>query len=303
MLGRRGCVGLVTLWFILGGCEPEVEPGGGGRPAETDEAETPSAPLPPEPGAPEPPQQPDDDEDEDDDDGASGPAVGFISTPDGGIEEIECSLYEHDCGPGEKCSPWANDGGSAWNATKCVAIAADPDKPGESCNRIGPGLSGEDTCDQSSFCWDVNPETGEGMCIPYCEGHPNQPTCSTPGEQPSSGKLFCLCLPRCNPLLNDCAVGCGCYPVEDTFQCVPDGSGDEGVFGDACEFVNTCDPGLTCVGRDNFEGCDSQNCCTRYCSLDAVDTCPGGNVCRPWYPEGMAWPGQEDLGFCGKEGA
>ncbi|MEX1364969.1 MAG: hypothetical protein AB1Z98_17710, partial [Nannocystaceae bacterium] len=32
----------------------------------------------------------------------------------------QCSLFAQDCPDGEKCMPWANDGGDAWNATICV---------------------------------------------------------------------------------------------------------------------------------------------------------------------------------------
>ena len=44
----------------------------------------------------------------------------FIQEPDGGGTDIECDLWGQDCPDGEKCMPWANDGGSSWNATKAA---------------------------------------------------------------------------------------------------------------------------------------------------------------------------------------
>ena len=47
------------------------------------------------------------------------PGEGFIEMPDGGGATNECNQWVQDCPEGEKCMPWANDGGSAWNATRC----------------------------------------------------------------------------------------------------------------------------------------------------------------------------------------
>ena len=53
--------------------------------------------------------------------------AGFIyGAPDGGGISFECDLFEQDCPPGEKCMPWANDGGGAWNATRCSPVADNP---------------------------------------------------------------------------------------------------------------------------------------------------------------------------------
>ena len=46
----------------------------------------------------------------------------FINPPDGG-STIECDIWADDCPRGTKCMPWAADGGSTWNATKCSRLA------------------------------------------------------------------------------------------------------------------------------------------------------------------------------------
>ena len=56
---------------------------------------------------------------------------------------------------------WANDGGGAWNATKCEEIPPEPDGVGEPCTVEISGTSGVDTCVLGAMCWDVDPETNE----------------------------------------------------------------------------------------------------------------------------------------------
>jgi hypothetical protein len=80
--------------------------------------------------------------------------VGFISNDDyGGGQTYECDLWKQDCPPGEKCMPWANDGGGSWNATRCTPLAEDPRQPGEPCTVEGSGVSGRDDCDIRAMCW------------------------------------------------------------------------------------------------------------------------------------------------------
>ena len=68
-------------------------------------------------------------------------SAGFIyGNPDtGGLEPFDCDIWAQDCPEGEKCSAWANDGGGAWNATRCVPVDDDPDQVGEACNVEGSG--------------------------------------------------------------------------------------------------------------------------------------------------------------------
>ncbi|MCR9162923.1 MAG: hypothetical protein ACE37F_14490 [Nannocystaceae bacterium] len=285
------------LLFIAGGCgDALIEPGDDASP-RPEPSEDDGWDYEPTPATP----VEDDEDDEPGTDSEPEPSPissGFITDPDGGIQSYECSLYEQDCAPDEKCNVWANDGGSSWNATKCVAVDPDPDLVGEQCHVEGSGVSGIDSCERGAFCWDVDPEEGLGMCVSFCQGTDNAPTCDNPREYPAAGKEFCLCLERCEPLLQDCPVGCGCYATEDRFQCVPDASGpDIGLFGDACEFTNGCDPGLNCTNAE-FVDCDSTNCCTSFCDLSMPDTCPNDYECQSVYAEGEVVPGYEDVGLC-----
>ena len=236
--------------------------------------------------------------------------ISFLPEPDGGGVAFECDLFEQDCPPGEKCMPWSNDGGSAWNATRCSPIADDPAGPGEPCMVEGSGVSGLDDCELGAMCWDVDPETMEGTCMPFCVGSANDPYCEDPSRYCaiSGDGVLILCVPTCNPIEQDCPDGSACYPVHDYWTCAPDASGELGAYGDPCEFINVCDPGLVCLGSAAVppgEACEgAAGCCSEICDIadplgDAQCTgAAGGQTCQAWYEEGTAPQGYEDVGVC-----
>lgn len=222
--------------------------------------------------------------------------IGFITAPDGGSVNIECSLWEQDCPRGEKCTVWAPDGGVVRDGTRCVGVFEHAHPEGDPCH--GDWVTGVDTCDVGTFCWDMDPETQLGLCVAFCVGSDSAPTCEDPNKTCNFNKQFAVCLEECDPVLNDCPVGCGCYPVEEGFQCVPDASGDEGAYGDTCEFINACDAGLFC-GSAHSVVCDTDGasaCCGSFCDVTAPE-CPPGLECTPWF-EGGAPPPHENVGFC-----
>jgi hypothetical protein len=226
--------------------------------------------------------------------------VGFIQDPDGGGVNIECDVWAQDCTAGEKCTWWANDGGNAWNATKCVPIVPDPDQPGESCTVMGTGVSGLDSCDLAAMCWNVDPETHLGTCVSFCMGSEANPTCPQPAMH-CVGRTPMLCVPQCCPLEQDCSDGEGCYVANEAFYCIPDAGGDQGAFGDACEFINVCDPGLFCASPDQVLGCAGGiGCCTNFCLLGSQQCAAEhpGMECLPWFEEDQAPPGFEHTGGC-----
>jgi hypothetical protein len=244
-------------------------------------------------------------EDDGTDSGLDGP--GFIQPPDGGGINIECDVWAQDCMDGEKCMPWANDGGNAWNATRCSPIDDNPNQIGDPCTVEGSGVSGIDDCAIASMCWNVDPETNMGTCIAFCSGSEANPVCEDPATSCSilnEGTLI-LCLPTCDPLIQNCMEGEGCYITNDTFSCVPDAGGEMGAYGEGCEFLNVCDPGLACMGPDAVPGCaGSIGCCSPFCDVSDPDSgaaCPGaagGQECVTFYEEGQAPPGLEDVGIC-----
>lgn len=224
----------------------------------------------------------------------------FIEPIDAG-GSYECDLWVQDCPEGEKCTVWANDGGNAWNATRCVPVVDEPGGPGDPCTVEGNAVSGLDTCAVGALCWDVDPETNEGVCREYCQGDESNPFCEDPETQCGGPRNFPLCLPSCCPIEQDCSLGQGCYPISDTFGCAPDASGETGGYADPCEFINVCDPGLACLGPEATPGCEGYSgCCAPFCvigSMACAELHPDLE-CVAWYDEGLAPPGLEHTGVC-----
>ncbi len=313
---RRDCP-----WFALGvmlivACGPTIVPpdqggsGSSGDPsAETTAAST--TPLPP----PDPSTTTGADSTTTGDTGVdeSSTSIGFINEPDfGGCLVVgpepwhscyECSLFDQDCPRGDKCMPWANDGGDRWNASRCSPIDDDPDAPGEPCTVEGSGLTGIDSCELGAMCWDVDPETLDGICVPMCSGSEENPQCPAPTEcLLANDDYLPLCLPTCDPLSPECDPGDLCVPNFDRFFCMP--PLENAPEGGPCEFFDGCAPGLVCAASDTVApSCDQgvSGCCTPFCDLAAADPSAvcfePGQECVFWW-ELEAPPGQENLGAC-----
>ncbi|RMG98192.1 MAG: ribulose phosphate epimerase [Deltaproteobacteria bacterium] len=234
-----------------------------------------------------------------------------MQDPDGGVIGEECDVWTQDCPEGEKCMPWANDGGNAWNATKCSPVDPDAKQVGDTCTVEGNAVSGVDDCVKGAMCWNVDPETNMGTCIEMCTGSPDAAMCSDPSYACAiyNDGVLIICVPPCDPLLQDCADGEVCIPNTsgDGFNCILDASGGMGQAGTPCEFVNVCNPGLMCVGAESVPGCmGSQGCCSPFCDLtdgNANTMCANaftspGAECVPFFEMGMAPPGHEDVGVC-----
>lgn len=140
-----------------------------------------AAPFDP-PGKLAPSETPDDDFD-DSYDGGDGGEVGFVIAPEVGSVDITCDVWTQDCPRGQKCAPWANDGGREWNATKCVELDAQPAEVGEACTVEGSRVSGIDDCILGALCWEPDDETLRGTCVSFCEGNLDRPVCSEPRSQ------------------------------------------------------------------------------------------------------------------------
>jgi len=215
----------------------------------------------------------------------------------------ECDVWLQDCPPGEKCAAYANDDGASWNALKCVPVVDDPALPGEPCAVEGNGISGIDSCDLGGMCWDVDAED-QGICIALCTGTPDSPICA-PGLTCgifNEGVLI-LCFDSCDPLEQDCDPSDLCVPNQsaDGFLCVLQATSEDMDVHTPCTFDGRCDPGLWCAPSESAVECDPEvdGCCEAFCDLTQPNSCPGqGQLCNPWYPEGQAPEGDEDVGFC-----
>jgi hypothetical protein len=228
------------------------------------------------------------------------PGVGFPGTPN-----LECDpVTQTGCPAGEKCMPWANDGGGSWNATRCSPIDPVPNAIGDACTVQGSAVSGIDDCEEGAMCWNVDGATNLGTCIELCGCAYATPICQTANTTCSISNQDSLpiCTPVCNPLdPMACDAGQGCYPVGGFFQCAPDASGMAGAPGDACGFINGCDPGVACVGAGSIPGCPGAvGCCAATCDVDdPAPACDAGTACTEWFAPGSA-PDMclETIGVC-----
>ncbi|WP_434417221.1 hypothetical protein [Nannocystis pusilla] len=216
---------------------------------------------------------------------------------------LECDPFAQDCPEGQKCSPQKSDG-VAFDATRCVPVARDPGQPGEPCTVEGAPGSGIDSCDVGSTCWEVDEQTLAGTCVPLCGGTPDAPECPADTTCVGFNDVLHLCLPTCDPLAPACEAGDVCVPnpsaPDGQFACVVDVSQDGGAEFEPCEFLNACDLGLACVDSGSATECDPMafGCCVAYCDLTAP-TCNGaGAECLPWFDQGQAPSGLEDVGVC-----
>jgi hypothetical protein len=222
--------------------------------------------------------------------------VSFLQEPDGGGAN-ECDPTMQDCPRGQKCTAWANDGGTFWNATRCVEVSG-TNVAGDSCLVEGNGVSGLDDCDVGHICLNTN-EENIGVCVAFCQGEDLECASGDACAVYNDGVLP-LCLPGCDPLLQDCPPGQACIDTPNqTFICFSDASGAGGADGEACppeDGENSCDPGMWC--GPNSAGCTDVNCCTPYCDL-ASPVCTPPDECVSFFGDpGAAPPGFEDVGVC-----
>jgi hypothetical protein len=231
----------------------------------------------------------------------------FIIKPDN-PGPLGCDVLKQDCAEGEKCTAWAEGGGGAWNATKCVEVMGDR-QPGEACMTFGGAISGMDDCSKGAMCWDVSAEN-VGICVAFCMGTADAPSCE--------GNLSCyvggdgvliFCLPVCDPLIQDCPGDALCVMIDDEVACVEDASGAAGAVNDPCELADECDKGLACVDAATASSACMQGamgCCQPFCEfVEGEDgECPNPDqVCLPWFDPNVDVPwGLEDLGVCGVPG-
>lgn len=216
----------------------------------------------------------------------------------------ECDIVAQDCDEGEKCTPYASDGGPFWDGTKCVPIPADPVPPGKPCMTLDGPTSGLDNCDGNGMCYDVDPETQEGVCVEFCYGENYPFKCSDPLAQChwANDGVLAVCLTDCDPMEQDCKDDQGCYPNGDGdgFGCDWDASNGQGV-GKPCELHKECPGGMFCAPGMHAPACEGESCCAEFCDPNGDSSdCWGANEGVSCVPLGQIADGfaPEDVGVC-----
>lgn len=226
-------------------------------------------------------------------DNPSGHTVAIFGDGFDGPANDDCHLFAQNCPDDGRCVP-VSSGSGVWDATACVPAGALGD--GDGCVPADP-TTGMDDCGAGLVCVVDDEAVDGGRCRPTCDGTVDAPECSAAGErcnlQPAGDTPPLVCVPRCTPLGNDCGEPeKGCYHVADLgFVCANAGGAGHG---EACDYINSCEAGLTCVGGSVVDGCASGSCCAAFCSL-GDPSCDQG-TCTPYLEESV--PGYEDLGIC-----
>jgi hypothetical protein len=215
---------------------------------------------------------------------------------------FQCSVWIQDCAPGHKCT-YGSQGGVTWDSTQCVPIAPDPAGVDEPCVVAEHRASGFDDCDWGAMCWYIDAETLAGTCVPICQGTESMPECHDGRACPiSGGSVVLLCLPRCDPLEQDCGPDRICTTMAHHFVCVPDHSAGGGGYGEPCDSAYVCASGLFCAPAAGVPGCQgASGCCSEFCNLADPQPCAGeagGQECVPWYERGKGPPEYQDVGAC-----
>ncbi len=219
----------------------------------------------------------------------------FVPSDDTGIEP-SCDPFAQDCLEGEKCVPFIS-GSDTWDANKCVPINGDK-VAGDTCVYDG-GALGSDDCGADTLCWDVKEVDGvlQGVCTPFCEGTADGPIC-----EPDTSCLIAndgainMCVRTCDPLLQDCDEGLGCYWSGGDFQCIF--ATQDIPSGEPCGYINDCVFGNICLGAASVPSCSGASCCAPYCELSEGSCMLEGTECTTFFEEGLAPPGYEDVGVC-----
>lgn len=212
----------------------------------------------------------------------------------------KCDVYAQDCPAGEKCAAVIT-GANSWDDAQCVPVSG-TDMTGAPCTVVS-SADGLDSCEKGNMCWNFSSD-GRGICVALCTGSPESPICDGNIECTiaSSGAIN-LCIPTCNPLLQDCPdPGYACYPSLNNFSCFWDTSDGEGEANVPCDLFTECKEGLLC-GEPAFVGmgCKSANgCCTPFCEFPN-GPCPNPDQhCVQWFSQ-MSRPSPElaSVGVCG----
>ncbi|MCA9695556.1 MAG: ribulose phosphate epimerase [Myxococcales bacterium] len=223
---------------------------------------------------------------------------------DGGISG-QCDPLSQDCPEGEKCTAVSMTDGEPWEINVCKPING-TGQLGDTCDIEGGKYTGVDDCDLGYICLLSDDEGMGGTCVEFCDANMNCPNTGVQCQVYNNGSLP-ICLFECDPLLQDCADGQGCYNGADgsNFVCFKvTAEPGEGQQGDTCNFINQCLPGLYCANAGVVFGCppESGGCCTPYCDLSEQDpnaNCQDGEQCVAYYdPPESAPPKYVDVGVC-----
>lgn len=230
-----------------------------------------------------------------------GTSAGFIVPPDGGISG-QCDPRVQDCPEGQKCTAVAPADGEPWGINTCVEATGDG-AVGDPCDVQDGKYTGIDNCATGLICLLTDDEGKGGICVEFCDTSDACPQTPTAHCVVYNDGSLPICLPSCDPIVQDCPEGQGCYhSAGDLFVCFKESAmAGEGATGDECQYINQCQKGGYCAPTASVANCppDSTGCCTPFCSISGGNApCQVGEECAPFFEMGTAPPAYEDVGVC-----
>lgn len=230
-------------------------------------------------------------------------AAVFLLPPDGGVAG-QCDPTVQDCPPDEKCTAVSDAPGDPWGINVCVPKTGDS-QVGDPCDIENGKYTGLDNCDVGLICLLTDDDGNGGACVEFCDVNSNCPKTGAKCVVYNDGSLP-ICLSDCDPLVQDCPEGQACYNSGgDNFVCFKESAmPGEGAPGSPCTYINQCQSGSFCGAAASVANCGADSgCCTPYCPVSGgAAPCQEGEDCLPFFAEGSAPPGLEDVGVCALPG-
>ncbi len=233
------------------------------------------------------------------------PTTGATIAADLGGSDLACDVWHQDCPEGQKCIPWPLTGDDAFSEARCVPLAAELSE--FSCldamaDLAPPGAI--DNCEEGALCWKLdNLNIIPNACVPQCTGSPDDPQCPPDMSCHVRDDQLALCEAlRCEPERNpQCLEGrvCG-FDGEGDFQCFPAHSGPN-PWPAVCAGPSDCTVGALCAPAELAPAdcpLPGMHCCLQVCSVMFDDCNVLEMICVPFFPEGTAPAGHEDVGVC-----
>jgi hypothetical protein len=237
---------------------------------------------------------------------ASSSGASFLADPDTGGSG-GCDVYIQDCPPGQKCAWTAPEDAGWWETTTCVPLAPAPLPDGAPCTYdLDAVFDSVDECGPAAMCVEGYFEPGEwdgqATCMSLCKGSGEYPYCD-PGMVCVGGRSLYLCIPTCDPFIQDCPVGQRCDFYGAATLCTWDWPDEPRIeVGEPCDVPAQCELGATCIGAAAATpACAESSCCTPFCNLaNPQAKCPlPGQKCLA--PDDWGQPVQPSLGVCRTE--
>lgn len=232
---------------------------------------------------------------------SGGVSVGFIVPPDGGVSG-QCDPRGQDCPEGQKCTAVSPEMGEPWGVNICVEVTG-TGLVGDPCDVEGGKYTGVDNCSVGLICLLTDDDGQDGVCVEFCSVSDTCPQTPTAKCVVYNDGSLPICLPSCDPIVQDCPEGQGCYnSASDLFVCFKESAmPGEGEIGDECQYINQCQKGAFCAAANAVANCEptSAGCCTPFCLVSGGNApCQAGEECVPFFEPGTAPPSYEDVGVC-----